>query len=342
MKSCVMKSIDKFMSAGIKDGVFPGGVLLVLKKNRTLFHRAYGTIDVLTRAPVTLDTCFDLASLTKPLATTLAVAKLVQSGALFPEQSLGTLVDCQGDEDKKKISIDHLLRHTAGFPAHRPFYGELIKISCGMRRDNLRHLVMAEPLVSPPGDCQVYSDLGYMVLAWIVEKTVGMPLDRFVDQYFFSPLNLDLFFRPLGEKDVKQVQRRYAATENCPWRGRTLFGEVHDDNAWSVGGVEGHAGLFGTAHAVGKLLCHLLEALHGHLNGNIPGKVLQRFIQRETGRERVADLTLLLWWAPPPADIFPPMHLGIWDSQAPLFGWNLSHPLWWCFLQIGFIPAGII
>ena len=283
-----MTSIDDFMASGVSQGVFPGGVLWVARKHRTVFHRAYGRVSLLGSAPVTRDTCFDLASLTKPLATTLAVAALVQSGALFPGQTLGELVNCRGGEDKKKITIDQLLRHTGGLPAHRPFFQTLVKVPIEMRRKYLRNLILAEPLAAPPGTRQIYSDLGYMVLAWIVEKTTGMPLDRFMDQSFFSPLNLDLFFRPLGKKQVNQGKRQFAATENCPWRGRILSGEVHDDNAWAVGGVEGHAGLFGTAQAVGKLLGHVLDALHGGSTGKIPGKVLGQFIKKESGRERVA------------------------------------------------------
>ncbi len=283
-----MTSIDEFMATGVSQGVFPGGVLWVARKHRTVFHRAYGRLSLLSSVPVTRDTCFDLASLTKPLATTLAVAELVQSGALFPAQPLGEILDCRGYEDKKNICIDQLLRHTGGFPAHRPFYQTLVNLPWEMRRKHLRNLIMAEPLVAPPGTRQIYSDLGYMVLSWIVEKTTAMPLDRFMGQTIFSPLNLDLFFRPLGKKQVNQGRRQFAATENCPWRGRILSGEVHDDNAWAAGGVEGHAGLFGTAQAVGTLLGHVLEAIHGDRTGRIPGKVLGQFIKKEPGRERVA------------------------------------------------------
>ncbi len=287
-KGHAMTSIDDFMVTGVRQGVFSGGVLWVSRKHRTVFHRAYGRLSLFSSETVTQDTCFDLASLTKPLATALAVAKLVQSGEIFPAQTLGDLVDCRGYEDKKKICIDQLLRHTSGFPAHSPFYHSLVKLPFEARREHLRNLIMAVPLTAQPGARQIYSDLGYMVLAWIIEKTTGMPLDRFMDQAFFYPLHLDLFFRPLGKKHVNRGKKRYAATEACPWRRRILSGEVHDDNAWAVGGVEGHAGLFGTARAVGTLLGYMLDAIHGHSTGKIPGKVLGQFIKKESHRERVA------------------------------------------------------
>ena len=284
-----MTPIDTIMNQGIRDGVFPGAVLLVSRGEQVPVHRAYGRESLFGNEPVTLDTCFDLASLTKPLATALAVATLVEAGTLTLEQPLGALVDCRNHRDKQMISIDQLLRHTAGFPAHRPFYRVLVKHPQAQRRDALRHLIMAEPLTAPPGTRQVYSDLGYMVLAWLVEATVGMRLDHYVEQAVFAPLGVDLFFNPLGEeRSGRGKRRRFAATEQCPWRARVLTGEVHDDNAWAAGGVEGHAGLFGTARDVGRLLRYLLTALHGESGGKLPGRVLRRFVKKETGRERVA------------------------------------------------------
>ena len=310
-------TIDALMVASIREGVFPGAVLLFSRGGQILSHRAYGQQSLLTHTPVTLETCFDLASLTKPLATALAVAKLVEGGILDLDQPLGSLLDCGGHDNKKPITIDQLLRHTSGFPAHRPFYSLLARMPREDRRQALRRLIMAEPLIHCPGTRQVYSDLGYMVLAWIVESTTRMRLDQFVDKIFFTPLGLDLFFRPLGACDVSPRQlKRFAATEHCPWRGRILTGEVHDDNAWAAGGVEGHAGLFGTAHAVEKLLCYVLAALQGTPipqypesqtqppapstqqqepspqnpipTNPIPGRVLRKFVQKEPGRERVA------------------------------------------------------
>jgi len=309
--------INTLMENGVREGVFPGGVLLISRGEQVLFHSAHGQQSLFTHDPVTLDTYFDLASLTKPLATALAVALLVDRGALSLDQPLMSLVDCGVHDDKKQITIDQLLRHTSGFPAHRPFYSLLAKMPREDRTQALRQLIMAEPLIHPPGARQLYSDLGYMVLAWILESTTRMRLNQFVEDSFFIPLGLDLFFRPLGECDVSPGQlKRFAATEQCPWRHRILTGEVHDDNAWAAGGVEGHAGLFGTAHAVGKLLFHMLTALqdasiprtqppqptaqHPHPRTQypeptnpipinpIPGRVLREFIQKESGREQVA------------------------------------------------------
>lgn len=288
-----MDTMDAVMRRGIKEMVFPGGVLLVSHHGRIQFHRAYGVSNIETRRPVTLETVFDLASLTKPLVTALCASILVADGRMAPTQSLRTLIGCDGHDDKGEITVEQLLRHTSGLPAHKPFYEGVMNHPLPLRRKALRDYILAEPLVYSAGTRQVYSDLGYILLAWVIESLTHMRLDHYAQEKLFGPLGIDLFFTPLHDASTLvgasvDRHRDFAATERCSWRGKILSGEVHDDNAWAVGGVEGHAGLFGAALAVCRLLQQTMDALQARENGRISGDVLRRFIRKNGMEEKVA------------------------------------------------------
>lgn len=279
-----MISVIRAMESAVKSSVFPGAVLLVSKNADILLHRAFGVADLSSLEPVSSDTLFDLASLTKPLATTMAVLHLVQEKKLFLDKNLGDFFFGIVGPDKAGITIDDLLRHCSGLPAHRPFYEDLVKISKKERRENLRKWILNEELVYQPRANELYSDLGFILLAWVVERIAGQRLDFYVKDKIYIPLGLDtLRFREVGNPLVQGV----AATENCPWRGLILKGEVHDDNAWAVGGIEGHAGLFGTAFDVWVLLKEIMDALSGKTN-LIDKDILGKLIFKKSGFERVA------------------------------------------------------
>lgn len=257
-----MRQVDELMRAALADGVFPGGVLHVSTGENVLFSRAYGRASIFTGRRVTPDTVFDLASLTKPLATTLAVMKLVETGRLALDGRIGRVLPELQDSDKAAIRIRHLLYHTSGLPDYRPYYIDLVNLPPAARRNALHGRLASEPLVGTIGETVRYSDLGFMLLEWIVEKTAAMRLDRFVRKTVYRPLGLEnLFFIDAG--GPPPPGKAFAATENCPWRKKVLEGAVHDDNAWAVGGVAGHAGLFGTAGDLHRLLTLLLAAFHG-------------------------------------------------------------------------------
>jgi serine-type D-Ala-D-Ala carboxypeptidase len=256
-----MHHIDAIMQQGLTDQVFPGAVLLVSKKGAVIYQRAFGVANLFSARPMTADTIFDLASLTKPLATTVAVMKLVQTGQLHLTQELGSVLPELRDSEKSRIQIHQLLSHTSGLPDYRPYYRRLQALVPANRRRALRRLLVAEPLMCALGQKTLYSDLGFMVLAWVVEQVSGRRLDQFVQQEIYRPLRLDdLFFVDLASPTPPH---RFAATEKCPWRGVVLEGQVHDENAYVVGGIEGHAGLFGTAAAVQGLLSELLSVPRG-------------------------------------------------------------------------------
>ncbi|MBI9087464.1 MAG: beta-lactamase family protein [Desulfobacterales bacterium] len=262
------------MCRAVGEGIFPGAVLLVAVKEKILFFEACGMADLFSRRPMTRETVFDLASLTKPLATTLAVFLLVQEGRLSLDQPLEEIVEDLRGTDKATVTAADLLDHSAGLPAWRPYYTRLRRLPEWKRKPELRRLLAAEPVMAPPGRQTLYSDLGFMLLDWIVEAVSGLPLDRFTAARIYAPLGIgDLFFPGPGSR--RPGPAAYAATELCPWRGRLVCGRVHDDNAWTVGGVAGHAGLFGTAAAVNRLLA----ALEGGLSGD-PGLFSQDLLRR--------------------------------------------------------------
>lgn len=259
-------SVERLMEKGIRDGVFPGAVLLTAWRGEILHHQAYGVSNLKSRTPVTEDTVFDLASLTKPLATTLAVMKLIESGRLGLDQPLKVVLPESARTGAADIRIGHLLAHHSGLPDHRPYYERLGNAPGEKKKSALRQWVLAEPLVHPIGREVLYSDLGFMLLEWVVERLSNMRLDAFVAKTVYSPLSLDrLFFVDL---EKPRPEEPFAATERCPWRGRILEGCVHDENAFISGGIQGHAGLFGAARAVYDLLSGLLSAYYGEDAGH--------------------------------------------------------------------------
>jgi len=275
-----MSQINDLMIKGVKDKVFPGGVLLVSKNDSIIFFEAYGYANIFSKRIMTKNTIFDLASLTKPLATTLAVMKLIQQEKLDLEQNLGTVLPKFRDTDKKQITVRNLLCHNSGLSDYRPYYIELLKIPYNFRKKALRDFLINEPLIHPIGKNVLYSDLGFMVLEWIVEKVSGRSLNYLVIQDIYRPLGLEhLFFVKLNSKRYMDC---FAATELCPWRKILLDGLVHDDNAYVVGGIAGHAGLFGTAMDVKVLLSSLLSALHKQSSIFIFKKdLIHKFFERQ-------------------------------------------------------------
>jgi CubicO group peptidase (beta-lactamase class C family) len=283
-----MQKVDHLMHQGLAGKVFPGAVLLISRKDAILFFKAYGHANIYTKRPMVEDTIFDLASLTKPLATTLAIMNLVQGGKLDLEQSLGSVLPNFKQTEKEQITIKHLLSHTSGLPDYRPYYKELAKLSIDLRRDVLMSLIAKEPLIDQIGQKELYSDLGFMLLRMIVEQISGKQMGRFVEEAVYKPLDLDtsqgLFFADAGSRLQPE---KCAATEFCPWRKMLLEGAVHDENAYVMGGVEGHAGLFGTAESIHRLLSVLLQVYHGGSSTSVfQQRLLKTFFTKQDNTEK--------------------------------------------------------
>ncbi len=300
---------DRLMRQALADGVFPGAVLLAARGGEVLVHAAYGIANLHTQRPVTPATVFDLASLTKPLATTLAVMLLCQQGRLEPDQCLAAVVPAAAHGDKHEITIAQLLAHTSGLPAYRPYYRQLALLPESARRPRLRQLLLDEPLLHPPGANVLYSDLDFMLLEWVVETAAGQRLDRIVAEQVYAPLQaIPLFFIDGKHPAPPAV---YAATELCAWRGRLMQAEVHDENAHALGGVAGHAGLFGTAAAVHTILAELLAAYHGRPEARLfRSEVVRRFWQPVPGVGKTLGFDLPSAVGSSCGRFFPPDSIG--------------------------------
>ncbi len=280
-----MDLVDFQMREAVSEEVFPGAVLLVWRKGHIEFHHAYGQTNLFTMEEMSLDTVFDLASLTKPLATTLAVMKLIASGEITLNLTLGKFLPGFKNSPKSPITLEMLLRHTSGYPAHRTYYEKLVKLPLTRRKEKLRRFLCLETLVNPIGETTLYSDLGFMLLAEIVETIVNDGMDRWLVKNIYDPLGLNRLYFNRHFEFVRP--EKYAATEWCPLRKMMLSGQVHDDNAHALGGVCGHAGLFGTAENVLRLLLELLSAYRGGSDSLFfPSCLVRRFLTRPDGRLR--------------------------------------------------------
>jgi CubicO group peptidase (beta-lactamase class C family) len=304
-----MADVDRRMRQAVAESVFPGGVLLAACGDRVLIHSAYGCSNLLTKRPMTTATLFDLASLTKPLATTLAVMLLCQQGRIGLDQHLGNLLPELSRSDKADVTIAQLLAHTSGLPDYRPFYLQIAPLAVCERRPRLRRLLVQEPLVHKPGERVLYSDLDFMILEWVVETISGRRLDRFVAEAVYASLNIaPLFFIDLEHPAPPGA---YAATEQCPWRGCLVESQVHDENAYALGGIAGHAGLFGTAAAIHGLLSALASAYHGRGRaGLFHRETVRRFFQQAPGTGKALGFDMPSATDPSCGRFFPPTSVG--------------------------------
>ena len=266
----------------MEEGVFPGAVLLVGKKGLVLFIEKAGYLSLIpARIPIKRDTIFDLASLTKPLATTLSLMKLVDEGKLELDLPLSQLIPTPIPSDKKDLTPRLLLSHSAGFTDWKPFYLDLMAHETEQRKRILREQILKDPLAYSPGEESLYSDLGFMVLEWIIEEITGMTMRRFVEQSFYQPLSLKSTFLSTHPPSLPFEKAFFAATEDCPWRKKVIQGEVDDENAWALGGYSGHAGLFGPAEEVYVVVNLLREHYQGKRDDYLKPETVREFFTRQ-------------------------------------------------------------
>lgn len=289
----MLKKVSKAVRRAIEEGFFPGAVVMVHYDGKLLLHEAHGHAS-LKPEPVemTVDTLFDLASLTKPVATTTAALQFIARGKISLNDPLMRFIPDFLSGDRQNLTLFHLLTHSSGLPDYKPLYEEVSKLT--QEQSGVRNIVGAkpltyelihqEPLSYAPGSQSLYSDLGFILLGEILEKIAKQPLDEYCEARIFQPLGMkDTGFLPLYTERQLEVMRtkRIASTEECPWRGRVLRGEVHDENAYVMGGVAGHAGLFGTAQDLYVFLTALLKSL-GTDGGFLPTELVRQAVARQT------------------------------------------------------------
>ncbi|MBN2910469.1 beta-lactamase family protein [Polycladomyces sp. WAk] len=246
MKRIEWTEIDGIMQQAVKKGVIPGGVVLVARDGRIVKLRAYGwsaryrdarKTPLPQAVPATTNTLYDVASLTK-LFTATAVMRLIEHGRLSLDAPLGRYLSDFAGEGKESITVRHLLSHTSGLPANLPLYQ-----TPGPPEKRIRLAMGAKP-VATPGTRYIYSDIGYMVLGELVHRVSGKSLDQYMQEQILQPLSMSsTAFRP---PDAWKAKIAPTEEQTVPLRG-LVWGEVHDENAWALGGVAGHAGLFSTA-----------------------------------------------------------------------------------------------
>lgn len=283
------------LNRAVTDGVFPGAVLAVRCGDRPVsrFHAGHLST-VPPGSPVSTSTMYDLASLTKPLATVTALVLLMQKGSCrLGDRVADHLSEC-ADASIGSATIRHLLTHSSGLPGWRGFYERLspdgaIPSSAGERaqaKQAILSLILSEAPVYERGKRSLYSDLGFIVLGLMVERISRQSMnDYFLDHIvrplggprigFILPERLRAFSGSAGD-DTGGV----APTEVDRWRGRLLCGEVHDQNAAALGGEAGHAGLFGTADAVLTISGEWVRAYHGRA-AILDRAMVQEFTRRE-------------------------------------------------------------
>jgi serine-type D-Ala-D-Ala carboxypeptidase len=287
------QKIIEVLQRGIADEVFPGAVALVAQRGKIVLFEHVGYRSLIPeRMPMAKDTIFDLASLTKVMATIPAVMTLVDVGRIALDDPLSKLIPSANLGDKRDLTLRLLLTHSAGLIDWKPFFEKLRDHPLKERKGILRKWIIEEPFAYEPGKGNSYSDLGFMLLEWVIEEKTGETLPEFVQKNFHGPLGLKrTFFIPVGEeknsprppftKGGKISAKEFAATEDCPWRKKVLQGEVHDDNAWTLGGYSGHAGLFSTAEEIYVMANMLREHFFGKRRDFFKPETVREFFRRQ-------------------------------------------------------------
>ena len=293
--------IEQLLMKGAQEGVYPGAVLLVARGGEVVFFEETGHRSLVPHtAPMQKDTIFDLASLTKPLATTLAIMKLVDQEEIRLDQPVIDLLPRGLPKEKAAITPRLLLCHSAGFSDWKPLYLELERFEPQKRKGLLRERLLDLPLSYRPGEGVLYSDLGFMMLEWFVEQRAGMAMDRFLDRHFYGPLSLKRTLFGSDDMLIRFGRDQFAATEDCPWRKEIVVGRVHDENAHVLGGYSGHAGLFSVAEEVYTLVNLLREHYRGEREDYVSLETVRTFFSRQ---DIVTGSTWALGWdMPSPQD----------------------------------------
>jgi serine-type D-Ala-D-Ala carboxypeptidase len=277
-------ALAPFLREAVEAHVFPAATAEAGNAAGALWSAAAGahSFDPLAIA-TTPDTIFDLASLTKVIATTTLAMRAVDDGRLTLDDRVGSRLREWRGSDRADVTVRDLLAHSSGLPAYLPFFRD------HTGRHEFQHAICTLPLEYAPRTQSVYSDLGFMLLGFILEDAAAgaSGLDQLPGTFDpaaslagqFQRMASFVTTEPLAFNPPRKWRTRTAPTEIDRWRGRLLTGEVHDENAWALGGAAGHAGLFGTAAACGAFARAVLRTLGGERILAKP-ETLRQFIRR--------------------------------------------------------------
>ena len=280
--------LDAAIASGIRRGVYPGAVVIVGRRGAILHARGFGRLSWTggSRAPNPDSTIYDLASLTKVIATTSAAMVLVDRGLIDLEAPVSRYLSRFNRATQRSITVRMLLDHTSGLKPYSEFYKR------SSTRDGIVALLLREEPVREPGKAAVYSDLNAMLLGLVIEDVAGEPLDRFTRREVFEPLEMS----ETGFKPAPSRQRR--AAPSYADRHLTLAGVVHDRNSRDMGGVAGHAGLFSTAADLARFAQWWLQEGQAGERHIVSAETMHGFLEHGS-----ASGTRLLGWDSPDPDV---------------------------------------
>jgi CubicO group peptidase (beta-lactamase class C family) len=257
----------EILRAGIADRAFPAACLEIGGSGDPIWREPFGTLTYDADSPaVTEATIFDLASLTKVIAATTLAMRAVDARSVTLDQCVSECLSDWRGADREHVTIRDLLAHSSGLTAYLPFFRD------HTGRYEFQRAICTLPLEYPPRSRSTYSDLGFILLGFILEDAHARPRAQAPPGTIdpgsalaaqFHRLATYITTEPLTFNLPRPLRPRAAPTEVDPWRGRLLQGEIHDENAWALGGAAGHAGLFGTVGAVGTFARAVLRTIAG-------------------------------------------------------------------------------
>lgn len=274
-------AIESILKAAVKDHAFPGCTVAIGTDQGVLWQEAFGYQTYANERPVTIDTIYDLASLSKVTGTTALLMKLTGDGKLLETDPLSKFIpefaeaatNAQDRARRESVTLEHLMTHSSGLASWKAFY------KSNQSYSKLLGAIVNTPMEAAPGERYKYSDLGFILLGEVVARAGGEPAPR---------LEQELIFKPLGMRDTlrnppSRLKSRIAPTEKDPDGTEFLHGVVHDENCRFAGGVTGHAGLFSTVEDLSRYAIELLNAREGK------GRVFQRDVVVEFTRRQGMD-----------------------------------------------------
>jgi len=291
--SKTFQGVSELLSKGVDDEVFPGAVLLVGHRGKVLFFESVGKNclpEFGEPTSMSKDTVFDIASLTQPVITAMVMARLVDENKFKLEERVSRFIPSFGVHGKSEIKVKNLLDHSSGLPHWLPIFEELVELNTSSRfgiigsaaaKEHTYNVLHRLNPKNKTAKAQLFSDLGYIILGEVIERATGALLNKAAYKSIFQPLEIkstsfiDLSLIRRGT--LQAVSDIIAPTELCPWRKRMIWGEVHDDNAWAMGGISGHGGCFSTALDLHTIVSHLLSGFYGE-SEFLSKKVVREFL----------------------------------------------------------------